>query len=217
MSAAAPAVQLHSWPGWEGPHTHSAGTGPGLRPSWRPWGQGRAGPGERKDGGEGREGGAGGWTATERAGWVLDPGTVTREGGPLLPPQGPEAPRLRLGWSRRGGSCTQPQGPGRGGRSLASWSSGGSCAHFWKWLRRATERSGWDMAAGNCCQVKARLSSRTQTLETPMPRPQDIDGQGPRPWALGLSSAAPPCVWFGDLQWNSLVWVSRVVLFVCLF
>lgn len=69
----------------------------------------------------------------------------------------------------------------------------------------------------NCCQVKARLSSRTQTLETPMPRPQDIDGQGPRPWALGLSSAAPPCVWFGDLQWNSLVWVSRVVLFVCLF
>lgn len=59
MSAAAPAVQLHSWPGWEGPHTHSPGTGPRLRPSWRPWGQGRAGPRERKDGGEGREGGAG--------------------------------------------------------------------------------------------------------------------------------------------------------------
>lgn len=114
-----------------GPHTHSPGTGPGLRPSWRPWGQGRAGPGERKDGGEGREGGAGDWTATRRAG--VGPGSGDSDTkGPLLPPQGPEASRRRPGWSWRGGSCKQPQGPGRGGRSLASWRSGGSCAHFWK-------------------------------------------------------------------------------------
>lgn len=92
---------------------------------------GRAGPGERKDGGEGREGGAEDWTATQRAG--MGPGSGdsdTRR--PLLPPQGPEASRRRPGWSWRGGSCKQPQGPGRGGRSLASCRNGGSCAHFWK-------------------------------------------------------------------------------------
>lgn len=113
---AAPAVQPHSWPGWEGPHTQRPGTGPRRRPSWR-WGQGSAGCGR----GRGAAGAGAGAGEGQRAGrrpraqLGLDRGVA-----------GPRTPKsLGPGASPPAGSSGEAEAgvePGGGGR--LRWPSG---------------------------------------------------------------------------------------------
>lgn len=130
---------------------------------------------------------------------MLDPGTVTPEGHSCASPgAGSAKTGTGVELERRELQHAAP-GAGKGRAELGFLEERRKLCPFLEVAEESHREKLMDIASRSWCQVKDPLGSCTQILETPMPRPQDIDS----PLAKALGTWAELCCATLCLVWTT--------------